>query len=110
MIQIFELIYLYMLGYSLQQIVLFFIIVYVLYFVLMPLGVGIITALALRYGFRAAQLDQAPSWWYVVGSYLLAAGIVFVIAVAFSRVGPHGAANWRDLRVIAGRFLPLKAI
>ena len=69
----------------------------------------IATALALRYGFRVAQLDQPLGWWYVVGVYLLAAGIVFVVAVAVSRVGPHGAANWRDLRVIAGRFLPLKA-
>lgn len=81
-----------------------------IHFVLMPLGAGIATALALRYGFRAAQLDQALGWWYVVGVYLLAAGIVFVAAVAVSRVGPHGAACWRDLRVIAGRFLPLKAI
>jgi O-antigen/teichoic acid export membrane protein len=81
-----------------------------IHFVLMPLGVGIATALALRYGFRVAQLDQALGWWYVVGVYLLAAGIVFVVAVAVSRVGPHGAACWRDLRVIAGRFLPLKAI
>ena len=81
-----------------------------IHFVLMPLGVGIATALALRYGFRSAQLDQALGWWYVVGVYLLAAGIIFVVAVAVSRVGPHGAACWRDLRVIAGRFLPLKAI
>ncbi|MDE5452984.1 oligosaccharide flippase family protein [Bradyrhizobium sp. CSA112] len=80
------------------------------HFVLMPLGAGIATALALRYGFRVAQLDQALGWWYVVGVYLLAAGIVFVVAVAVSQVGPYGAACWRDLRVIAGRFLPLKAI
>jgi len=82
----------------------------VIHFVLMPLGVGIATALALRYGFRVAQLDQALGWWYVVGVYLLAAGIIFVVAVVVSRVGPHGAACWRDLRVIAGRFLPFKVI
>jgi O-antigen/teichoic acid export membrane protein len=82
----------------------------VVHFVLMPLGVGIATALALRYGFRAAQLDHAIGWWYVVGVYLLAAGFIFVVAVAVSQVGPYGAACWRDLRVIAGRFLPLKAI
>ena len=81
-----------------------------IHFVLMPLGVGIATALALRYGFRSAQLDQALGWWYVAGLYLLAAAIIFVVAVAVSRVGPHGAACWRDLRVIASRFLPLKAI
>jgi len=82
----------------------------VVHFVLMPVGVGIAAALALRYGFRSAQLDHALGWWYVVVVYLLAAGIIFVVAVAVSRVGPHGAACWRDLRVIASRFLPLKAI
>jgi hypothetical protein len=81
-----------------------------IHFVLMPLGVGIATALALRYGFRCAQLDLALGWWYVIFVYLLAAGIIFVVAVAVSRVGPYGAACWRDLRVIAGRFFPLKAI
>jgi O-antigen/teichoic acid export membrane protein len=82
----------------------------VVHFVLMPVGVGIAAALALRYGFRSAQLDHALGWWYVVVVYLLAAGIIFVVTVAASRVGPHGAACWRDLRVIASRFLPLKAI
>ena len=82
----------------------------VVHFVLMPLGVGIATALALRYGFHGAQLDLALGWWYVIVIYLLAAGLIFVVAVAVSRVGPYGAACWRDLRIIAGRFLPLKAI
>ena len=78
--------------------------------VLMPIGVGIATALALRYGFRSAQLDQALGWWYVGGLFVLAAGVIFAVAVAASLAGPYGAACWRDLRVIAGRFLPLKAI
>lgn len=82
----------------------------VVHFVLLPLGVGIATALALRYGFRGAQLDHALGWWYVIVVYLLAAGIIFVLAVAVSRAGSHGATCWRDLRVIAARFLPLKAI
>jgi hypothetical protein len=81
-----------------------------IHFVLMPIGVGITTALALRYGFRNAQLDQATGWWYVGGLYVLVAGIIFVVAVAASQAGPYGAACWRDLRVIASRFLPLKAI
>jgi len=81
-----------------------------IHFVLMPIGVGIVTALALRYGFRSAQLDQAIGWWYVVSLYLLAAGVIFAVAVAVSQAGPYGAACWRDLRVIASRFLPLKAI
>jgi|SoiMethySBSTD1v2_1073268.scaffolds.fasta_scaffold210481_1 O-antigen/teichoic acid export membrane protein len=81
-----------------------------IHFVLMPIGVGIATALALRYGFRSAQLDQAIGWWYVGGLYVLVAGIIFVVAVAASQAGPYGAACWRDLRVIASRFLPLKAI
>jgi O-antigen/teichoic acid export membrane protein len=81
-----------------------------IHFVLMPIGVGIATALALRYGFRSAQLDQSIGWWYVGGLYVLAAGVIFVVAVAVSQAGPFGAACWRDLRVIAGRFLPIKAI
>ena len=82
----------------------------VVHFVLMPLGVGIATALALRYVFRGVQLDHPLGWWYVIVVYLLAAGVIFVVAVAVSRVGPYGTACWRDLRVIAGRFLPFKAI
>ncbi|MBR1257965.1 oligosaccharide flippase family protein [Bradyrhizobium sp. AUGA SZCCT0240] len=79
------------------------------HFVLMPLGAGIATALALRYGFRWAQLDYALGWWYVLGGYILAGGIIFVVVVAVSQIGPYGDACWRDLRVIAGRFLPHKA-
>jgi hypothetical protein len=81
-----------------------------IHFVLMPIGVGIATALVLRYGFWRAQLDQALGWWYVIGLYLLAAGSIFVVSVAVSRAGPYGATCWRDLRVIASRFLPLKVI
>lgn len=80
----------------------------VIHFVLMPLGIGIATALTLRY-VQDLQFDHAPSWWYVGAHYLLAAAIIFVVAVAVSRVGPYGDACWRDLRVIANRFLPLKA-
>ncbi len=82
----------------------------VVHLVLMPLCVGIATALAIRYLVRDMQFDRAPAWWYVVALYLLAAGIIFVVAVAASRLGPHGPACWRDLRIIAGRFLPLKAL
>ena len=82
----------------------------VIHFVLMPLGIGIATALALRYCVHGMQFDQVPPWWYVGGHYLLAAAIIFVVAVAVSRVGPYGDACWRDLRVIANRFLPLKAM
>jgi O-antigen/teichoic acid export membrane protein len=80
------------------------------HFVLLPLVIGIATAMALRYGFRGAQLDHALGWWYVIAVYLLAAAIIFIVAVAVSCAGPHGAACWRDLRVIAARFLPLKAV
>lgn len=80
------------------------------HFVWVPLGIGIAAALALRYGFRSTQLDHVLGWWYMVAVYLLAAGIIFVLAVAASRAGPYGATCWGDLRVIAGRFLPLKAI
>ena len=80
----------------------------VAHFVLLPLGTGTATALALRY-FAGDQLfDLAPSWWYVGSSYCLAAGIIFVVVVTVSRIGPHGAMCWRDLRLIASRVLLVK--
>jgi O-antigen/teichoic acid export membrane protein len=76
-------------------------------FVLMPLGVGIITALALRYGLRDT-FGHAPTWWHVGSIYIVAAVIIFVVAVAVSRIGPHGATCRRDLHMIASRFIPVK--
>ena len=81
----------------------------VAHFVLLPLAMGIVTALVLRHSINDRLFDQAPHWWYVGGLYCLAAGIIFVVVVAVSRIGPHGAACWRDLRVIASRFLPARA-
>jgi hypothetical protein len=80
----------------------------VAHFVLLPLGTGIVTALVLRLFITDRLSDHAPHWWYVGGLYCLAAGVIFVVVVAVSRVGPNGAACWRDLRVIASRFLPVK--
>jgi hypothetical protein len=79
------------------------------HFVWLPLATGIVTALVLRHFIGGRLFDQTPHWWYVGGLYCLAAGIIFIVVVAVSRVGPHGAACWRDLRVIASRFLPVKA-
>jgi O-antigen/teichoic acid export membrane protein len=76
--------------------------------VLLPLAMGIATALALRYVAGNQLFDQAPRWWFVGGSYCMAAGIIFVVAVAVSRIGPYGDACWRDLRLIASRFLPIR--
>jgi O-antigen/teichoic acid export membrane protein len=75
-------------------------------FVLQPLGTGIMTAIALRYFAGARLFDHAPHWWFIGVSYGLAAGIIFVVVVAVSRIGPYGQTCWRDLRLIAGRFLP----
>ncbi|MCK1271808.1 MULTISPECIES: oligosaccharide flippase family protein [unclassified Bradyrhizobium] len=81
----------------------------VAHFVLLPLGTGIATALALRFALRDALFDQMPHWWYVGVLYGVAASVIFVVVVIASRVGPHGAVCWRDLRVIVNRFLPVKA-
>jgi O-antigen/teichoic acid export membrane protein len=79
------------------------------HFVWLPLVTGIVTALALRHFVGGMLFDRGPHWWYVAGFYGLSAGIIFAVVVAVSRVGPHGATSWRDLRVIAGRFLSMKA-
>lgn len=79
------------------------------HFVWLPLAMGIITALLLRQSILGTLLDKGVHWWNLVGLYGLSAGVIFAVVVAASRVGPHGATCWRDLRVIAGRFLPIKA-
>jgi O-antigen/teichoic acid export membrane protein len=78
------------------------------HFVLLPLATGITMALVLRYLAGDQLFDLVPHWWYVGGAYGLAAGIIFVAVAAVSRLGPHGAVCWRDLGVIACRFLPVK--
>ena len=79
------------------------------YFVLLPLATGIATALALGYLAGHQLFDQAPRWWYVGGSYCVAAAIIFAVVATVARIGPYGDACWRDLRVIASRFLPIRA-
>jgi hypothetical protein len=64
----------------------------------------------LRYFTAERLFDQAPHWWFVAGCYGVAAGIIVVIVVAVSGIGPYGETCWRDMRVIASRFLPGKAI
>jgi O-antigen/teichoic acid export membrane protein len=81
----------------------------VAHFVLLPLGTGIVTAIALRHLAATRLFDQAPHWWLVAGAYGVAAGIIFGVVVAVSGIGPYGGTCWRDMRVIAGRFLPGKA-
>ena len=76
------------------------------HFVLLPLATGIITAIALRQVAPARLFDQASHWWFVGVCYGAAAGIIFVVVVAVSRIGPYGETCWRDIRAIAGRFLP----
>jgi O-antigen/teichoic acid export membrane protein len=78
------------------------------HFVLLPLATGIATALALRYVAGGQLFQGTPGWWYVGAAYCLAAAIIFVVAVGVSRIGFYGDACWRDLRLIASRFLPFK--
>jgi O-antigen/teichoic acid export membrane protein len=78
----------------------------VAHFVLLPLVTGIITAIALRYFVGERLSDQSPHWWVIGIAYGTAAGIIFVVVVAVSRIGPHGETCWRDLRAIASRCLP----
>ena len=78
----------------------------VAHFVLLPLGTGIVTAIALRYLFGQRLLEQTPHWWFVGAAYGIAAGIIFAVVVAVSRMGPYGAVCWRDLRAVVSRFVP----
>ena len=77
---------------------------------LIPLSillVGLVVVIAIAAALAPALL---PAGDRMGGeSQSVAAGVIFVVVVFVSRLGPHGAACWRDLRVIASRFLPVKA-
>lgn len=77
----------------------------VIHCILTPLGVGIATALAVRYGLDRAPFQPVPSWWSVAAISSLTAAAIFMIAVAASQLGPYRNACWQDMRSIAGRFL-----
>jgi len=62
--------------------------------------------MALRQVAPAQLFDQASHWWFVGVCYGAAASTIFVVVVAVSRIGPYGDTCWRDIRAIAGRFLP----
>jgi O-antigen/teichoic acid export membrane protein len=79
------------------------------HFIVLPLGAGIATALALRYLAGNQLFDVALRWWYVGGSYGAAAGIIFIVVVAVSQAGPYGAVCRGDLAMIVRRFLPTRA-
>jgi O-antigen/teichoic acid export membrane protein len=81
----------------------------VAHFVLQPLATGILTGLALRY-LAADLLDRSPHWWLVGLSYALAAAIILVAVITVSALGPYGATCLNDLRIIAGRLKPGKAV
>lgn len=82
----------------------------VLHFVLMPLGVGIFTALMLRFGLNQAKLDPAAAWWSVGAVASLSAAAILVAVVAVSQLGPYRTLCRRDLRVIIVRFSPFGAV
>ncbi|MDZ4221635.1 MAG: MFS transporter, partial [Patescibacteria group bacterium] len=80
MVAIFEPIYLYQLGFSLQQILLFYLAVYVLYLVFVPLG----AKFARRFGYEKAILVGSPFLaLYYIFLFLIPHNPVFVgLAVA----------------------------
>ncbi|WP_283812199.1 lipopolysaccharide biosynthesis protein [Bradyrhizobium huanghuaihaiense] len=82
----------------------------VIHCVLMPLGIGIATALVLRTALDRAPFHLAPSWWSVGLVASVSAAIIFVAEVAVSQLGPYRRACLQDLRAIVSRFVPLKAI
>jgi O-antigen/teichoic acid export membrane protein len=77
------------------------------HFVLLPLATGMVSALVLRYVAGDYLSGLAPHWWSVGCSYVVGASIIFVVVAAVSRIGPYGDICWRDVRLIASRFLPL---
>jgi O-antigen/teichoic acid export membrane protein len=80
------------------------------HFVFQPLATGIVSAIALRHFVSDRLFAQATNWWVVGLCYGLAAAIIFVAVISISAVGPYGATCRKDLRMIAGRLMPGKAV
>lgn len=82
----------------------------VTYCILMPLGIGIATALALHYSLDRAQFQIAPSWRSVGVVAAATAAIIFAVEVVASQLGPYREVCLQDLRTILSRFVTRKAI
>lgn len=77
------------------------------HFVLIPLVVGAVTALALREALSETIGIYTVAWWQLLAWYSLSVCIVSMVVVAVSSLGPHGAVCRGDLRRIACHFLPM---
>jgi O-antigen/teichoic acid export membrane protein len=82
----------------------------VAHFVLQPLATGIVTAIVLRYFLSDWLFEHTASWWFVGLSYGSAGGVIFAAVISISAIGPYGATCRKDLRMIAGRLMPGKAV
>lgn len=81
----------------------------VTYFVLQPLGTGIVAALVLRL-LVAGILVNAPAQWWLVGiAYALVAAVILAVIVAVAAVGPHRRTCMHDLLAIVRLVLPRRA-
>lgn len=79
----------------------------IVHFVLMPLAVGALSALALRAGLADVMEGHATMWWQVVAWYGFSAGLVGAAVIAAASLGPAGATCRRDLGRIAAHLLPV---
>jgi O-antigen/teichoic acid export membrane protein len=78
------------------------------HFVLMPLAVGALAALALREGLTESVDAYAAAWWQVGAWYFLSVCFVGGAVVAASSLGPHGRICRGDLRRILDHFLSMR--
>jgi O-antigen/teichoic acid export membrane protein len=78
----------------------------IVHFVLVPLALGVFSALVLRSFLTGVMGGNAETWWQVVALYCVSAGSVGVAVIIASSLGPHGATCRRDLGRVAAHFLP----
>lgn len=79
----------------------------IVHFVLMPLAVGALSALALRAGLAEVMEGRAVAWWQVAAWYGVSATLVGAAAIAVASLGPAGATCRRDLGRIVAHLLPV---
>lgn len=79
----------------------------IVHFVLMPLAVGALSALALRAGLAEVMEGRATAWWQVAAWYGVSVALVGAAAIAVASLGPAGATCRRDLGRIVAHLLPV---
>lgn len=82
---------------------------YILHFVLIPLGMGITVSGLLWFWVGNYHPYETAIWWQVLLLYAFSAATIFAAVAAVSSVGFYGEVRRQDMYRIAMQFLPVRS-